>query len=119
MNKAKTEPPAVIDVNISIGRGGGFSAISGAKMVAILAKKLQKPRAVAQKSVGNTSTVDTYTITKPLEIPNLAKVTKMGISCGLFVPQNKISSPPIAEMIKETEKASRIPIFFSRTPPRM
>ena len=80
MNKARTEPTAVIEVNISIGSGGCFSAIKGAKIVATLAKKLQKPRAVAQKRVGNTSTVETYTMTKPLEIPNFARVTNIGMS---------------------------------------
>lgn len=59
INRANTEPSAVIDVKISIGKGGYFSAISGAKIVATLAKKLQNPIAVAQNKVGNTSTVDT------------------------------------------------------------
>lgn len=59
MNKASTEPTAVIEVKINIGSGGYFSATRGAKIVATLAKKLQKPSAVAQNRVGNTSTVET------------------------------------------------------------
>ncbi len=79
INRASTDPIAVIEVKISIGSGGFFSAIKGAKIVATLAKKLQNPSAVAQNRVGNISTVETYTMTKPLEIPNFAKVTNIGI----------------------------------------
>jgi hypothetical protein len=41
---------------VIIGKGGGLSAICGDITVKSLAKKLQKPRAVAANSVGKTST---------------------------------------------------------------
>ena len=46
---AKTRTPN----RIMFGSGGEISAIIGEKMVANLARKLQKPAAVAQKRVGN------------------------------------------------------------------
>ncbi len=100
------------NVNITksnIGRGGYVSATSGAKIVNTLAKKLQKPRAVAQNRVGNTSTVLTYTITKPPAIPNFAKTTKKGIQKVEDSPRNRMQIPPITERPNNKVNDSFIP----------
>ena len=96
-------PINVSDTNNIIGKGGGLSATSGASIVRTLAKKLQKPRAVAQNNVGNTSTVLTYTITKAPAIPNFAKTTKNGIQKVDDSPRKRIIRPPNADNPKSPE----------------
>lgn len=98
-NRERTAPREVIDVKMSIGRGADLTATSGARIVAILAKKLQNPIAVAQNKVGKISTVQTYTITKPAEIPNFAKMIKKGINPGCAAPHIKIQIPPTTEIM--------------------
>jgi hypothetical protein len=116
-SKDNIDPATLMHVKTIIGSRPDFSATTGAIIVTNLAKKLQKPRAVAQKSVGKRSTVDTYTITKPLATPNLTKAMKRGIKFGLLIPKNKINRPPKVETIKVEENANRIPSLLSKTPP--
>ena len=53
MNWISTIATPLIESNINIGIGACHSATYGAKVVKILAVKLQMPKADAEKSVGN------------------------------------------------------------------
>lgn len=72
-------PTSVSIVKRVIGRGGAYSATSGARIVKNRAIKLQQPKAVAQKSVGKTSIVQMYAIRNPPEMPPFAIIIKNGI----------------------------------------
>ena len=71
-------PSPQIVATVIIGKGGGLSAICGDITVKSLAKKLQKPRAVAANNVGNTSTLAKYTKLNAHTIPTLISPRKIG-----------------------------------------
>ena len=78
----------------------------------ILAKKLQKPRAVALNSVGNTSTVELYSKTKAPEIPNLANTTKIGMAIPpVLLPKKRMQHPPAHESANNSVNVNFRPIF--------
>jgi len=113
-------PTAARAVNNAIGNGGSYSAITGAKIVKSLAKKLHIPSAVAQKSVGNTYTVEQYDKLKPPEMPNLANKTKIGIQrFESSPPKNMINKPPTTEMESSIVKESLRPSFLYMKPERI
>ena len=111
-------PIVVRLTKIIIGSGGSLSATWGAKIVKTLAKKLQNPRAVAQKRVGKISTVAIYTITNAPAIPNLARITKNGIQKRYSAPRNRMQIPPTDDNAKRSVNESLIPNFPYKYPPR-
>ena len=83
----------------------------------ILAKKLQKPRAVALKSVGNTSTVELYSKTKAPAIPNFVNTTKIGSRIpSVCSPRKRIQHPPAHETANSNENDFFKPSFEYSTP---
>ena len=91
-------PRAFSVQKITMGHGALTSATYEAKIDKNFAKKLQTPNAVTTKSVGNTSTIQTYMMTKLPEIPNLAITTKIGIkTLSVDSPMKMMQSPPTTD----------------------
>jgi hypothetical protein len=68
----------IIDSTIT-GTGSGISATKGATIVAILAKKLQVPNALAETLGRNIEAVIMYTTLNAAEIPNFKHITSTGM----------------------------------------
>jgi hypothetical protein len=111
--------PKQRDVSTIIGTGGSTSATWGATIVRTLAKKLQKPRAVAENKVGKTSTVATYTMMKHAEIPNFVITTKIGIQTVALAPRKMITKPPTVEIIHKKVNDFLIPSLLYNAPPQI
>jgi hypothetical protein len=75
-----------------------------------------KPNAVAENTVGNTSTVETYKSTKDPATPNLQIATKRGIKCRFACPRHITRKPPTSEVNSKNENDILRPTFLYINP---